>query len=89
MNKNLLKINLLKSYPLKRIRYLKITRSRYIMYIQEKYGIEIKLLSTTYFHIKLPLILLEVMIMNINHKPSMNVDVEMIGQYGKRRFKQN
>ena len=64
-------------------------RSQYIMYIQEKYGIEIKLLSTIYFHIKLPLILSEVMIMNMNHKLSMNVDIEMIDQCGKRRFKQN
>ena len=87
MNKNLLKINLLKSYPLKRIRYLKIMRSRYIMYIQEKYGIEIKLLSTTYFHIKLPLILPEVMIMNMNHKLLMNDYIKMIGQCGKRQFK--
>ena len=78
MNKNLLKINHLKSYPLKSVRYLKITRSRYIIYIYEKYGIEIKLLSTTYFHIKLLLILPEVMIMNMNHKPLMNVNVEMI-----------
>ena len=59
------------------------------MYIQEKYGIEIKLLSTTYFYIKLLLILPEVMIMNMNHKPLMNVNVEMIGQCGKKRFKQN
>ena len=57
------------------------------MYKQEKYGVEIKLLSTTYFDIKLPLILPEVMIMNMNHKPLMNVNVEMIGQCGKRQFK--
>ena len=43
----------------------------------------IEMLLTTYFHIKLPLILPEEMIMNMNHKPSMNVDVEMIGQCGK------
>ena len=54
------------------------------MYIQEKYRIEIKLLSTKYFHIKLPLILPEVIMMNMNHELLMNVDVEMIGQCGKR-----
>ena len=75
---NLLKRNLLKSYLLKKIKYLKITRSQYNMYMYEKYRIEIILLSTTYFHIKLPLIFPELMMMNMNHKSSMNVDIEMI-----------
>ena len=57
--------------------------SIHYVYIGEIW-IEIKLLLTTYFHIKLPLTLPKVMIMNINHKSSMNVDVEMIGQCGKR-----
>jgi hypothetical protein len=55
----------------------------------EKYWIEIKLLSTTYFHLKLLLTLPEVMMMKLNHKPSKNVDVEMIGQCGKKQFKQS
>ena len=53
-----------------------ISRSRYI--IQEKYWIEINLLSTIY----LLLTLLEVIMVNLNNKPSKNVDVEMIGQCG-------
>ena len=61
-------------------------RSRYIMYVQEKYWMEIKLLSTTYFHLKL-LLTLEVMIMKLSHKPSKNVNVEMISQCRKKQFK--
>ena len=86
---NLLKRNLLKSYLLKKIKYLKIMRSQYNMYMYEKYRIEIILFSTTYFHIKLPLIFPELMMMNMNHISSMNVDIEMISQCGKWRFKYN
>ena len=39
---------------------------------------KINLLSTIYLLLTLP----EVMMVNLNHKPSKNVDVEMIGQYG-------
>jgi hypothetical protein len=53
-----------------------ISRSRYI--IQEKYRIEINLLSIIYLLSILP----EVMMVNLNHKPSKNVNVEMIGQCG-------
>jgi hypothetical protein len=38
-----------------------------------------KLLSTTYFHFKLLFTLLEVMMLNLNHKLSKNVDIEVIG----------
>jgi hypothetical protein len=55
---------------------------------KEEYWIETKLLSTTYFHLKLHLTLPKVM-MILNHKPSKNVDVEMIGQCRKRQFRQN
>jgi hypothetical protein len=55
---------------------LEISRSRYI--IQEKYGIEINLLSTIYLLLTLP----EVMMVNLNHKPLKNFEVEMIGQCG-------
>ena len=55
---------------------LEISRSRYI--IQEKYRIEINLLLTIYLLLTLP----EVMMVNLNHKPSKNVDLEMIGQCG-------
>ena len=53
-----------------------ISRSRYI--IQEKYWIEINLLLTIYLLLTLP----EVIMVNLNNKPSKNVDVEMIGQCG-------
>lgn len=56
--------------------------------VHKKYWIETKLLSTTYFHLKLHLTLPEVM-MILNHNPSKNVDVEIIGQYGMKQFKQN
>jgi hypothetical protein len=46
-----------------------------------------KLLSTTYFHLKLLLTLPKVMMMKLSHKLSKNVDVEMIGQCGKKQFK--
>ena len=71
MNKNLLKINLLKSYPLKRIKYVKIMRSQYIMCIQEKYGIEIKLLLTTYFSIE---VALDITISNDNEYEPQTID---------------
>ena len=58
------------------------------MSVQEKYWIETKLLLTTYFHLKLYLTLPEVM-MILNQKPSKNVDVEMIGQGGRKQFRQN
>jgi hypothetical protein len=48
-----------------------------------------KMLSTTYFHLKLLLTLPEVMIMKLNHKLSNNVNVEMIGQSGKKQFRQS
>ena len=51
-------------------------RSRYI--IQEKYRIEINLLLTIYLLLTLP----EVMMVNLNHKPSKKFGVEMIGQCG-------
>jgi hypothetical protein len=47
----------------------KILRSRYI--IQEKYGIEINLLSTIYL----------LLIVNLNHKPSKSIDIKIIGQF--------
>ena len=71
MNKNLLKINLLKSYPLKMIKYVKIMRSQYIMCIQEKYGIEIKLLLTTYFSIE---VALDITISNDNEYEPQTID---------------
>ena len=43
-----------------------------------KNGIEIKLLSTTYLLLTLP----ELMTVNLNHKPSKSVNVEMIDQCG-------
>jgi hypothetical protein len=49
---------------------------------------ETKLLSTTYFHLKFHLTLPEVM-MILNHNPSKSVDVEMIGQRGRKQFRQN
>jgi hypothetical protein len=58
------------------------------MQVEKKYLIETKLLSTTYFHLKLHLTLPEVR-MILNHKPSKNVDVEMIGQCGRKQFRQN
>ena len=42
------------------------------------HGIEINLLSTIYLLLTLP----EVIIVNLNHKPSKSVDVEIIGQCG-------
>ena len=50
--------------------------------MHEKYGIVIKLLSITYFHLKLLLTLPEVMILKLNLEPSRNVNVEMISQSG-------
>ena len=66
-------------------------RFRFFISLVAKENLDMRLIDvvTTYFLIKLPLILSEVMIMNMNHKPLMNVNVEMIGQCGKRRFKQN
>jgi hypothetical protein len=62
----------MKIYPvkwnlLKRKMVPEISRSRYI--IQQKYEIEINLLSTIYLLLTLP----EVMMVNLNHKPSKNV----------------